>query len=103
MGNWETPYLKARVQFVGDYLSNTLDVSKTSSESLAGRLLLKNIENAYGVAAAHRILNHASQRLGKSRSELLSSFEIFSQNIIKVYGKEGKQFLDKISATESNI
>ena len=93
MGNWETPYLKARVQFVGDYLNNTPDVNKTSADGS----LLKNIELVYGVAATQRIVNHVSQLVRKPRSEILSNFETFSENIIKAYGKvQGKKFLDKM-------
>lgn len=100
LGRWETPYLKARVNFVGDYIKDTPSVRRISDANLDNfqdSLLLKNMELAYGIFAAHAVLAHISHTVGKARKEILSDFETFSKYVIQVYGEpEGRKFLSKI-------
>ncbi len=101
MDKWETPYLKARLSFVGDYIKDTFSVRKSSDKNFddyRNNVILKNMELVYGVVNANKIINHVSQYVGKSRAEILSNFETFSKNIIQVYGEaEGRKFLSKFN------
>jgi len=87
------------------YLKNS--PSKTSNENLEDfrdSLILKNIELVYGVVPAHAIIKNVSQHVGKSRSDILSNFETFSKNIIRVYGEvEGEKFLSRLPKTFKKI
>jgi len=103
LGRWETPQLKARVSFIGDYLKDTLSIGKSSDKNFddyRNSVILKNMKFVYGIVAANAIINHVSQHVGKSRAEILSNFETFSKTMIQVYGEvEGRKFLSKLPVT----
>ena len=103
LGRWETPYLKARINFVGDFSKDTPVARKESSENLENfrdSIILKNMELAYGAFAANAVLTHISHTVCTSRKDILSDFEIFSKYVIQVYGElEGRKFLSKIPKT----
>lgn len=103
LGRWETPYLKARVRFVGDYTKDTPSARKISNDSLENyqdSIILKNMELAFGALAANAVLTHISHTVCKSRKDILSNFETFSKYVIQVYGEsEGRNFLSKIPKT----
>ena len=92
----DSGYLKSKMQF--GFGENITD--NTSNEILQyfrDSLILKNMELVYGVIPANAIIKYVSQRVGKSRLDVLSNFETFSRIIKQVYGEvEGKKFLSKL-------
>jgi len=103
MGRGKTPYQKARLSIVGDYLKNTFSIRKSSGKNFddyRNSVILKNMQFVHGVFSANIIINHVSQHVGKSRAEILSNFETFSKYMIQVYGEvEGRKFLSKLPVT----
>jgi len=60
-------------------------------------LILEALENEFGFTATQSILTFTCRTTGKSKAELLSSFETFSKTIKQVYGDAGeKHILDKL-------
>ena len=101
---WETPYLQGRGQRGANYLSFSPNTSETSNEILEDyrdSVILKNMSLVYGGVASRAIINRVSRKVCKSRAEILSNYDTFSQTIIQVYGKvEGRKFLAKLPETD---
>ena len=95
----ESAYLKGRMHFG---YNAKIDLSeKNKPQDLKDSLILKNMELVLGSVAAHAILNHVSKTVGKSRLDILSNFETFSNTIKQVYGEvEGKKFLSRLPVTQ---
>ncbi len=96
----ENEYLKGQKRF--GFVENKIDnTTNENLEDFSDSLILKNMELVYGVIPANAIINHVSQNVGKSRSDILTNFETFSKNIKQVYGEvEGKKFLTKLPVTK---
>ncbi len=92
----ENAYLKGKMQY-GYEETITDNTSNEILQDFRDSLILKNMEQVYGVIPANAIIKYVSQHVGKSRLDILSNFETFSKNIIQVYGDdEGKKFLSKL-------
>jgi len=92
----ENSYLKGKMQY-GYEETITDNTSNEILQDFRDSLILKNMEQVYGVIPANAIIKYVSQHVGKSRLDILSNFETFSKNIIQVYGEdEGKKFLSKL-------
>jgi len=99
----ERTYLKGKMSF-GYEETITDNTTNENLENFSDSLILKNMEQVYGVIPANAIIKYVSQRVGKSRLDILSNFETFSKNIIQVYGEvEGKKFLSKLPNTYKKI
>jgi len=96
----ENEYLKGQKRF--GFVENKIDnTTNENLEDFSDSLIFKNMELVYGVIPAHDIINHVSQNVGKSRSDILTNFETFSKNIKQVYGEvEGKKILTKLPITK---
>ena len=92
----ESGYLKGKIQFgFGETITD--NTSNEILQDFRDSLIFKNMEIIYGVIPANAIIKYVSQRVGKSRLDILSNFETFSKNIKQVYGEvEGKKFLSKL-------
>ncbi len=65
-------------------------------ENTAG-LIFGALVNEFGFTATQSILTFVCRNTGKSKAELLSSYETFSKYIKQVYGDAGeKHILDKL-------
>ena len=97
----ENAYLKGKMSF-GYEETITVHTSNEILQDFRDSLILKNMEQVYGVIPANAIIKFVSQDVGKSRSDILSNFETFSRIIKQVYGEvEGKKFLSKLPEQES--
>ncbi len=92
----ENSFLKGKMQY-GYEETITDNTSNEILQDFRDSLILKNMEQVYGIIPANAIIKYVSQHVGKSRLDILSNFETFSKNIIQVYGEdEGKKFLSKL-------
>jgi len=97
----ENAYQKSKMSF-GYEETITVHPSNEILQDLRDSLILKNMEQVYGVIPANAIIKFVSQHVGKSRLDILSNFETFSRIIKQVYGEvEGKKFLSKLPEQES--
>ena len=96
----ENAYLQGKMRF-GYNETITVNTSNETLQNINDSLILKNMEQIYGVIPANAIIRYVSQHVGKSRLDILSNFETFSRIINQVYGEvEGKKFLSKLSITK---
>ena len=99
----ENAYLKGRMRF-GYEETVTDNTSNENLQDFRDSLILKNMEQVYGVIPANAILNYVSKHIGKSRLDILSNFENLSRIIKQVYGEvEGEKFLSKLHNTNKKI
>jgi len=96
----ENTFLQGKMRF-GFEETLTVNTSNETLQNINDSLILKNMEQIYGVIPANAIIRYVSQHVGKSRLDILSNFETFSRIINQVYGEvEGKKFLSKLSITK---
>jgi len=76
--------------------SQSNDNSKDSEKSF----ILKVMEEEFGYTAAHSIISHVARTAMKSRSEILSNYDTFSNILKQVYTEEvaEKEILDRLSS-----
>ncbi len=76
--------------------SQSNDNSKDSEKSF----ILKVMEEEFGYTAAHSIISHVARTTLKSRSEILSNYNTFSNILKQVYTEEvaEKEILDRLSS-----
>ena len=76
--------------------SQSNDNSKDSEKSF----ILKVMEEEFGYTAAHSIISHVARTTLKSRSEILSNYDTFSNILKQVYTEEvaEKEILDRLSS-----
>ncbi len=76
--------------------SQSNDNSKDSEKSF----ILKVMEEEFGYTAAHSIISHVARTTMKSRSEILSNYDTFSNILKQVYTEEvaEKEILDRLSS-----
>ncbi|HSB49779.1 MAG TPA: hypothetical protein VLC72_00415 [Nitrosopumilaceae archaeon] len=103
MGRWETPYLKARIGFEGNYSKDTPLARKEpflKFDNYRDSFVFKNMQIAYGPLAADAVLCHISVTVGKARQDIVSSYATFCKYVKEVYGEEhARNFLSKIPST----
>ena len=103
LGGWETPYLKAKVSFQGNYSRDTPLARKESLlkfDNYRDSFVFKNMQIAYGSLAADAVLSHISATIGKARLDIVSNHETFCKYVKEVYGEEhARRFLSKIPST----
>lgn len=99
----ESPYLKARVSFAGNYSRDTPLARKESLQKFDNyrdSFVFKNMQIAYGNLAADAVLTHITTTLGKPRLEIVKNYATFCKYVKEVYGEiEGRKFLSKIPST----
>lgn len=99
----ESPYLKARVSFQGNYSNDTPLARKESFlkfDNYRESFVFKNMVIAYGELAADAVLAHLATTLAKPRLEIVSNYSKFTKYVKDVYGEvEGRKFLSKIPST----
>ena len=76
--------------------SQSNDNSKDSEKSF----ILKVMEEEFGYTAAHSIISHVARTTMRSRSEILSNYDTFSNILKQVYTEEvaEKEILDRLSS-----
>ncbi len=76
--------------------SQSNDNSNDSEKSF----ILKVMEEEFGYTAAHSIISHVARTTMKSRSEILSNYDTFSNILKQVYTEEvaEKEILDRLSS-----
>ena len=103
VGQMETPYLKARMGFAGNYTSDTPLARKESFlkfDNYKDSFVFRNMQIAYGTLAADAVLSHIATTIGKPRLEIVKNYQTFCKYVKEVYGElEGRKFLSKIPAT----
>ena len=69
------------------------------SQNLKDNFILKVMEKEFGYTAAHSIISHVSRTTMKSKTEILSDYDIFSNSMKQVYTKEvaEKEILYRLS------
>lgn len=99
----DSPYLKARVGFVGNYTRDTPLARKESFfefDNYRDSFVFKNMQIAYGNLATDAVLAHISTTLGKPRLEIVKNYVTFCKFVKEVYGEvEGRKFLSKIPSS----
>ena len=99
----DSPYLKARVGFVGNYTRDTPLTRKESFlkfDNYRDSFIFKNMQIAYGNLAADAVLMHIATTLGKPRLEIVKNYATFCKYVNEVYGEvEARKFLSKIPST----
>lgn len=103
LGRWETPYLKARMGFAGNYTKDTPLARKESEkkfDNYRDSFVFINMQTVYGTLAADAVLSHIATTLGKARSDIVLNYATFCKYVKEVYGDaEGRKFLSKIPST----
>ena len=99
----ESPYLKARVNFQGNFSNDTPLARKESFlkfDNYRDSFVYKNMVVVYGNLAADAVLAHVATTLAKPRLEIVSNYAKFTKYVKEVYGDvEGSKFLSKIPST----
>ena len=74
--------------------------SNDNSENSEKSFILKVMEEEFGYTAAHSIISHVARTTMKSRSEILSNYDTFSNILKQVYTEEvaEKEILDRLSS-----
>ena len=103
VGQMDSPYLKARMGFVGNYTRDTPLARKESFlkfDNYQDSFVFKNMKITYGALAADAVLAHIATTLAKPRLEIVKNYETFCKYVNEVYGEvEGRKFLSKIPST----
>ena len=76
------------------------DQSNDNSENSEKSFILKVMEEEFGYTAAHSIISHVARTTMKSKSEILSNYDTFSNTLKQVYTEEvaEKEILDRLSS-----
>ncbi len=74
--------------------------SNDNSENSEKSFILKVMEEEFGYTAAHSIISHVARTTMKSKSEILSNYDTFSNILKQVYTEEvaEKEILDRLSS-----
>ena len=69
------------------------------SHNLKDNFILKVMEEEFGYTATHSIISHASRTTMKSKAEIFSDYDTFSNIMKQVYTEEvaEKEILDRLS------
>ncbi len=74
--------------------------SNDNSINSEKNFILKVMEEEFGYTAAHSIISHVARTTMRSRSEILSNYDTFSNILKQVYTEEvaEKEILDRLSS-----
>jgi hypothetical protein len=76
------------------------DQSNDNSKNSEKSFILKVMEDEFGYTAANSIISHVARTSMKSKSEILSDYDTFSNILKQVYTEEvaEKEILDRLSS-----